>query len=432
MRAAWLVLVAACSQGGIDPTPRDPDAAVPGVPDAPRGVDAPPARPDAAAPDAGLAPSTANLGWIGGACDSASECIVPDALCLEDGFPNGMCTKECTGLCPDRTQPRDTETSCIDGRPFGFDQGLCASRCDPAVLPPTGCAPGYACLPKNRYLDATRVVDVCVPAPPRGPCDDVDELIDVNYPDRGKLWIPREAQCGGAFPLVVQLHGINGGMNPAPTVGGTRHVEHLVRSLVDYGVITPVLLAEPVHTGAAAASSTGLYSEEHWEPATHLDRLLPHLQERGITLSSISYAGHSGAGCDSGNGLYLVLRRHAQLVPAYAPVMKLWGLEDTCSISPSSIRNALAGKGTVVLNMWTGQSGATNQTAFEDGLFPEPVDLPCAAVLYSKCIRHPTEPWCSYRTRSSAMVGHDDNPFFFYREALPQVFPVDPTIRACR
>jgi hypothetical protein len=297
------------------------------------------------------------------------------------------------------------------------------------VLPPTGCAAGYACLPKNRYLDATRVVDVCVPAPPRGPCDAEDEIVRVDYPDRGALWIPREAQCGGSFPLLVHLHGINPQDNPTPSLGGGRHVEHLVRSLIDYGVIRPLIVAEPVDLGDDAASSTGLYAPDHFEPAAHLDRLRPHLEARGITLASLSYSGHSGAGCDSRNGLYLVLQRYAQLIPAYAPSLKLWGLEDVCYIGSyhwTAPMAALAGKGVALINVWSGQN---DPTSFENGLFPDPAPLPCASAIYSKCIRHQVEPWCSYRTVG---VGHDDNPFFFLREALPQVFAVDGAIRPCR
>jgi hypothetical protein len=432
-RLAFALLLAACSEGGVPPTPQDdPDGGASPIVDARPAPDGA-AVPDAAPPDAGFPPSTANVGWIGGACGSASQCMFAGAMCLTDGFPNGMCTRECTGTCPDRTQPRDTVTTCVDGRPFGFDQGLCVSRCNATVLPPTGCPAGYSCLNKNRYLDATRVVDVCVPTPPRGPCNQADdELIDVNYPDQGKLWIPREARCGGAFPLMVQLHGINGGMNPAPTVGGGRHIEYLVRSLIDYGVIKPVLLAEPVHSGPEAASSTGLYSEEFFEPADHLELIEAQLAPRGITLSSISYAGHSGAGCDGSNGLALVLKRYAQLIPAHAPAMKLWGLEDTCNAGASLVNSTLTGKGTAVINVWTGQSGTSSIGAFETAVIPDPADLPCATVLYSKCIRHEVQPWCVYRTKSTAMVGHEDNPFFFYREALPQVFPVDPSIVPCR
>jgi hypothetical protein len=269
---------------------------------------------------------------------------------------------------------------------------------------------------------------MCVPDV-AAPCDAEDELVALDYPDRGGLWIPREAQCGGAFPLVVMLHGINPAMNPTPSLGGGRRLEYAVRSLIDGGVMRPVILAEPVQL-EGAASSTGLYAPAVWEPADHLDLLVPELTRRGITIASLSYTGHSGAGCDAGNGLYLVLARHAQLIPTYAPAMKLWGLEDICYAGAyhwTAPLATLAGTGTAIINMWSEQG---DPTAFEDGLIPEPQSLPCASALYPRCIRHPSEPWCSYRTRAD--IDHDDNPFFFVREALPQVFSTAAGVVPCR
>lgn len=414
--ALWLV---ACADGAaVD------DAGAPDAPPAAAIDGGASPRPDAAV----LAPNPLNVHWIGGACAAPGECALGDPLCLRDGFPNGMCTQECTGTCPDRGQPGDTVSTCIDGRPWGFDEGVCVARCDRAQLPGTGCPAGYKCLPKSRYLDATRTFEVCVPEVAYA-CDGVDELVRIDYPDRGALWIPREAQCGGAFPLVVMLHGINPGMNPTPSLGGGRRLEYETRSLIDGGLMKPVILAEPVQL-EGAASSTGLYATTVFEPADHLDLLLPELTRRGITIASLSYTGHSGAGCDANNGLYLVLKRYAALIPAYAPAMKLWGLEDICyagSYHWTAPTATLAGKGTAIINMWSEQG---DPTAFENGLIPQPQSLACASVLYPKCIRHAIEPWCSYRTRSD--INHDDNPYFFVREAFPQVFSADGSVRPCR
>jgi hypothetical protein len=298
------------------------------------------------------------------------------------------------------------------------------------VLPEAGCPAGYVCLPKSRYLDPSFILDVCVPAPPSRTCDGEDQFIPIDYPDRGGLWIPAEAQCGGAFGLVVMLHGINPSNNPTPSLNGGRHLEYEVRSLLDTGLMVPVLLAEPVQLGPDAASSTGLYDAEHFDPAHHLDLLLPELESRGITLSSLSYTGHSGAGCDSQNGLYLVLARYASLIPAFAPAMKLWGAEDICyggSYHFTAPMTTLDGKGTAIVNMYSVQGDPTD---FENGLIPDPAPLPCSDAIFTKCIRHKVKPWCSYRTRSP--IQHDDNPFFFVRELFPRVFPADTSIEPCR
>ena len=225
--------------------------------------DAPP-QPDAGQP--------ANLGWIGGTCAGVADCHFTGAICLGADFPEGLCTEECTDTCPDRHQPRDTVTACVDARPFDFDQGLCVSRCDQTVWPGSGCAPGLQCLPKSRYGTPTTILSVCVPAvTPAGCPDGQDELVPLAYPQHGSVWIPAEAQCGGSFPLVVMLHGINPAKNQTPSLGGGRRLEYEVRSLIDAHLMDPVVLAEPVQDDDASAASTTLYDSAEFNPAHHLD-----------------------------------------------------------------------------------------------------------------------------------------------------------------
>jgi hypothetical protein len=432
------VLVAACgSIGGDGPDAAPPPAdarAVDGradarpVPDAPDDIDA---APTADAPP----PSTANQGWIGGACRDGTDCHFTDGMCLTDGFPNGMCTEECDMLCPDMTAPGDTTTFCVDGKAWGFDRGLCVSRCDTTQFPGTGCAGGYHCVPRNRFLDPSTVQSVCVPDPGPGACPGAtDELVELDYPDKGMIWIPAEAHCGGAFPLVIMLHGINPSMNPTPSLGGGRHLEYEVRSLIDAKIITPVILAEPVQLDADSASSSTLYDSAHWDPVVYMDKIVAITGARhpSILFSSLSYTGHSGAGCDPQNGLYQVLDRVDDLVPAYAPAFKLWGAEDICYSGDYHWQEpvaALAGRNAVILNIFTVQG---DPTEFEDGLIPDPMALTCNPSLLMNCIAHKTEHWCSYRTDNSIGITHDSNPYVFVREAFPQVFSTDPITEPCR
>lgn len=128
----------------------------PGSPDAATGMDAMPARPDSGAPVT-LAP-----GWIGGPCTSNADCAFSGGRCLLDpGWPSGTCTQDCTRTCPDRTQPLDPVTFCIDDG-NGDANGMCVSRCDD-TLSPTGCRAGYVCLPEKRMSQASVVRNVCVP-----------------------------------------------------------------------------------------------------------------------------------------------------------------------------------------------------------------------------------------------------------------------------
>lgn len=410
--------------GAPDAGPPDPDA---GLPDG--GVDV--GTEDADAGPASLTPNdatqAANPGWIAGLCDDDDDCAFDGGFCLFDRVPYGVCARDCARTCPDSTGETVTGTFCVDGRPFGRDEGVCVSTCDVDVYGASGCPTGYACQPRNRYSEPATLREACLPVNTHSSCEESDDVVvDLLYPDEGSLWIPHEALCGGAFDLVVMMHGLNAEHRVAPSLAGGRHLEHLVRDLIDVGTLRPVLLAEPVHF---QASSVDLYGEGY-DPAEHLQLLSDLLDARGITLSSLSFIGHSGAGCADGNGLYKVLDDVDVLVPAFAPAFRLWGMEDNCYGAayhweePAAV---LGGAGVVLVNMTT--SGG-DPTEFEAGL-PVDEDFACDDAVYLSCLRHQSEDWCSYQTDTSAGTTHDNNPYFFVRQVFPDVFGVDDDVAAC-
>jgi hypothetical protein len=363
-------------------------------------------------------PSPANPGWIGGACASPADCPYPEALCLTSGFPNGTCSKPCDGVCPDRDEPDDTPTFCVDGSPFGATEGICVSQCDREEFPETGCADGYACVERNRYAQPTSVEQVCLPVVPRA-CPGEDELIDLPYPDAGKVYLPHEARCGGSFDLVVMLHGINPTASRAPSLGGGRRLELLARHLVDAGVMRPILLAEPVHLEATSAT---LYGPE-FDPVKHIEAIEGVFGAKRIKIGALSYTGHSGAGCHEDNGLYRVLARLPDLVPAHAPFLALWGLMDVCyetSYHWERPLSVLSYTSTAIVNVYSVQG---DPDAFEENLLGASLTLPCSPELYISCLAHAERPWCSYRTRAAAGINHENNPYFFVRDVFPRVFP---------
>ncbi|NOY90720.1 MAG: hypothetical protein GXP55_05870 [Deltaproteobacteria bacterium] len=406
------------------------DAATDGAGDA--SLDASPADADVTM-DSGTpaAPSPANLGWIGGACADASACTdLGGAECLRGGFANGACTQECTGICPDRGEPTDTLSFCVDGAPYGRSRGLCFARCDRAVLPPTGCPEGYVCAPRNRFGSPRTSVDVCVPERVAMGCPGgVDELIDLPYPDRGALWVPREAACGGDFDLLVMLHGINPSSATHSSLGGGRNLQQLARALLDEGRITPLILAEPVHF---QASSSRLYGAEY-DPVEHLSRITSELEARGIRLSSISFSGHSGAGCNRDNGLYKVLEMQDALVPRFAPSFRLVGFADVC-YGPAYHAEipTRTGRGLTLVNMLATMATDTEADAFEAAFLGSATAFDCDPRSWRSCRRHASERWCSYRGDLSTGIDHDTAPYWFFREVVPRVFGTDPAREACR
>ena len=111
-----------------------------------------------------------NPGFIGGACSNASDCdsdaFTATPSCVTSGFPNGMCTQECTPgtncSCPDEDlSPGSLFTAT---RPIVTDDGspACASECD-FDKSPTGCRPGYACVLRQRYNAPESIYPVCLP-----------------------------------------------------------------------------------------------------------------------------------------------------------------------------------------------------------------------------------------------------------------------------
>jgi hypothetical protein len=98
-----------------------------------------------------------NVGWIGGACAATTECEVDTCLAPGEGFPGGMCTTECESLCPDREEPTDTVSFCVDHG----SSGTCVMRCDYDLLI-DGCRRGYACEPAPRHGQSA-VQSVCLP-----------------------------------------------------------------------------------------------------------------------------------------------------------------------------------------------------------------------------------------------------------------------------
>lgn len=115
------------------------------------------------------APPPTHTGFIGDPCGENSDCST--GLCLtehEYGFPGGMCTQECTHLCPDH--PGKPVTFCV--RVPWDNRGFCHSRRDAALYPhggcdpqepECGCRPGYRWLELGRFDDPGYRLPICVP-----------------------------------------------------------------------------------------------------------------------------------------------------------------------------------------------------------------------------------------------------------------------------
>jgi hypothetical protein len=105
-----------------------------------------------------LTQGDASGAWIGEPCNDAAHCATGSCFPPADGYQDGMCTQECTKLCPDRAGKTTTFCVALDGA-----KGQCYSRCDYNAYA-GGCRPGYTCSKLPRHNQASVKRNTCVPS----------------------------------------------------------------------------------------------------------------------------------------------------------------------------------------------------------------------------------------------------------------------------
>lgn len=118
--------------------------------------------------DAGLGePGTSPtlLGFIGSPCAVDIDCDYDGGLCLTDGFPGGLCSKQCETTCPDRDG--HPVTFCVDGgmapAEFPDDGGWCVSRCSFEAYAESGCRSDFGCAVEARNDEPWTETFTCLP-----------------------------------------------------------------------------------------------------------------------------------------------------------------------------------------------------------------------------------------------------------------------------
>ena len=244
-----------------------------------------------------------------------------------------------------------------------------------------------------------------------------DVLLPLAYVDGGQMWIPWEVACGGRAHVLIVLHGNQGDRDPAPALGGGRHVERIVRELMSEGMVRPVILAEPIHFSFCGdGHGQGLYSEGF--SFAQYRKLLEHLAaERGIRILSYSVLGHSASGCCLAGGIFKAAEELKQL--------RLLVTSDTC-YSPLYARrlNEVLTPDTLYLNITGRTLERPDYRRFERGVFSaEPALLDhCDPTLYRRCIRHASHPWYSFITRRGDLLYHSTIAKLAVRNALGLAF----------
>jgi len=235
--------------------------------------------------------------------------------------------------------------------------------------------------------------------------------------DGGVVWVPKEAMCGGTYPLLVSLHG--SGIvyhtkfrTPTRHVGKTsrKRLERTVEQMINSGQTRPLIIAGPVYD---KRKRSGLWLAKNIDFNAYVTSLKQMLRQRyNIQVESVSFMGHSGAHCYNLNG---GLAAAAIATNAYAVL----AAEPTCpgAVGPSLDK---AAQGRKLFFM----SGAPHRDKDEFNYLagPNPVDDSRNArnrYWYSKMMRNGNKH--VYWLKD---FNHGDVPRKMLLEAAPRLFPV--------
>ncbi len=123
-----------------------------------------------------------------------------------------------------------------------------------------------------------------------------------NYGDGGKIWIPREAQCGGTFPVIILLHG-----QSPPGVYEGQKVYETAEQLISSRQVYPVILIEQY------AKKEHWINDNPWPTSKynvndHILAIEKQFQQFNINIQHVSVLGHSAANCYSSGGLRTIAK----------------------------------------------------------------------------------------------------------------------------
>jgi hypothetical protein len=148
------------------------------------------------------------------------------------------------------------------------------------------------------------------------------------FPENGvNIIIPKEGNCPGKLPMIVFFHGCHPG-NLGSAMGIVSQMVETMKKTVKEGKSDPVILVVPTQAAGDGwqNSPNGACGPALWGSAFDLKKVVDEASQNlpsGITVSSVSFAGHSGAGCNLQGSLH----KAAELYPnAYA-----FGVFDTCA-----------------------------------------------------------------------------------------------------
>ncbi len=233
-----------------------------------------------------------------------------------------------------------------------------------------------------------------------------DITVPLKYKDGGQVWIPREAACGGRFPVLVLLHGNNPYGRLHKYIGGGKNIDRIVRRYLDKRLIEPVVLAEPIHHAVCKREEERHGLELLWGGSfsfrTYRRLLLRVLRKYRIRAKSWSLIGHSGAGCCPSAGLFAAAKVWRRL--------KIWATADTCYENPKTWLlpiQRFRGTSTILYNSCRGEKFYPGYREYARHMFTRrPRKVRCDRHYYKECVRHPHRRWYGFVVRTDTVPGH--------------------------
>jgi hypothetical protein len=296
---------------------------------------------------------------------------------------------------------------------------LCVAKADHAQKN-NGCDKDHRAVYVPNPTKGATPLFVCAPSNEPQTCSvKEDLLVELPYPHEwGKVFIPKEARCGGAFDLILLLHGVvQKGATPSMMLGGgvtekDRYLEELTRSLLDAKQVRPIILADPTDIG----TSCQLYDEGDFDFLGYFQQLQQVLAKEKIQVRSISAAGHSGSACCLKAGMYRITD--------YFPELLVWGSIDSCYGSDAYARFAkeTLPKTTMIFTVTRTGKFNKNKAYLNEIIGKTPEDLSCDTNQFDTCQKNPSRPWYLFQTSA---VGHHYMPKLYLSELLQRFFPVE-------
>ncbi|MCD6498241.1 MAG: hypothetical protein J7M25_08105 [Deltaproteobacteria bacterium] len=254
-------------------------------------------------------------------------------------------------------------------------------------------------------------------------CVRKDQLLPLKYRDGGQVWIPKEAACGGTYPVIVLLHGNNAEGDQHNFLAGGKCIDKLARNYLNRRFIEPVILAEPIHHAVCKKDMDRHGLDILWGGSFNFftyRRLLIHLlRHHHIRVKSWSVIGHSGAGCCPTAGVFAAAKAWRRL--------KVWATADTCYENPKLYQipmRRFTGTRTFVYNACRGEKVYPGYRRYEQHMYTAHAKKAhCDPLYYRACVRNPHRRWYSFVTKGETVPHHGSVAVELIKTILWRHFP---------